>query len=419
MDAFMQHSQLLHLERHERIAKLIQRDVGVLVERWARRAVSEQPHAKRSHHEILLDELAAFLLALAQSLDESSPDKTERHRSPAARHGEQRWQNGWSLPEVIRDYQLLRTVLMEYLDEFLDSPLGLREILAINLIFDEAIAASVGSYVAGREETIVQVERERAGRDRLAEAQSLRQLTEALREADRHKDEFLAILGHELRNPLAPIRNVLQLLKLKPSDPTTLLWAREVVERQVTLLTRLVDDLLDITRISRGMIQLRLQPLDLARLLSDTAEDHRATLEANGVAFQLELPAVPVVVSGDTVRLAQVVGNLLHNATKFTSQGGRVEVQLQPAEAERRAVVRVRDSGEGIAPNELPLIFDTFRQAERSRHDSRGGLGLGLALVKGLVELHGGEVRAASAGVGQGAEFTFWLPLDGTAAESS
>ncbi len=401
----MQHSQVLRLERHERIAQVIQRDIGVLVERWARRAVAEQPDAKRAHHDVLLNNLPAFLQALARSLGESSPAKVNGHHAPAARHGEQRWEHGWSLPEVVRDYQLLRTVTLEHLDEALDQPLRLREVLALNLAFDEAIAASVGVYVHSREETVVQSEREHAER--------LRQRAESLEQSERHKDEFLAILGHELRNPLAPIRNVLQLLRMKPPDAQTLAYSREVVERQVQQMTRLVDDLLDVTRIGRGKIELRQERLDLAYLLRAMSEDHRTTFEANGLHLLVELPGEPIHVRGDAVRLAQIVGNILHNAAKFTSAGGRVELRLAREEATGRAVVSVRDTGMGIDPEELPHVFETFRQAERSRQQSRGGLGLGLALVKGLVELHGGEVRATSAGAGHGAEFTVVLPLDG------
>jgi signal transduction histidine kinase len=407
----MHHSQAIRLERHERIAKMLQRDAEALIERWSDRAAAEQPDARRAHRDVLRDGLAAFLTALGRSLGESSEDKVHEHRAPAYEHGEHRWESGWSLTEVIRDYQLLRTVLIEYFDETLDRPLKLREILALNQGFDEAIAASVGSYVASREEAVVKAERAQVERAKHEDEERLRQQAKAHNEIDRRKDEFLAILGHELRNPLAPIRNVLQVLRLKPPDAKTLNWSREVVERQVRHMTRLVDDLLDVTRIGQGKIELRPQRLDLGELVRVTAEDHRAALEASGLECRLEVPERAVWVRGDSVRLAQVVGNLLHNATKFTSAGGRVEVQLRCDDAAGRAVVGVRDTGAGIERDDLPFVFDTFRQADRSRHQSRGGLGLGLALVKGLIEIHGGAIEAASAGAGQGAEFTLWLPL--------
>lgn len=406
----MPHSSVIRAESHALMATLIQHATAILIERWARRAVEEQQVAHRVHHEALLDHLPAFLTALAASLGEVDADKTLQHRVPAFQHGEQRWQNGWSLPDLVRDYQILRMVVLEYLDEGLNRPLRLHEILALNLAFDEAIAASVGMYVANREEAVRQAERDIVERERQAEAERLRQQAETLQEVDRRKDEFLAILGHELRNPLAPIRNVVQVFKLKEPDTQTVHWATEVVERQVGHMTRLVDDLLDITRIARGTVQLNLDRLDLAGLVHVAAEDQRSTWEAGGLHVELDVPSEPVWVRGDSVRLAQVVGNLVHNAVKFTVAGGRVAVRLERNAG--RAVLTVRDTGVGIEPDVLPHIFETFRQAERSRHQSRGGLGLGLALVKGLVELHGGSVQAFSDGPDRGSAFVVNLVLD-------
>lgn len=407
----MPHSRTLHAEAHERLAKLIQRDNALLVERWARRTAEEQPAARRMHHEALLDHVPAFLDALASSLAAAEEEQALQHRLPAFRHGDQRWQAGWSLPEVVRDYQILRTVLMEYFDATCNRPLHLHELLALNLAFDEAIAASVGMYVADRDEAVREAERSLVERQKQAETDRLQQQTDMLREVDRRKDEFLAVLGHELRNPLAPIRNVVQAFKLKPPDAATVQWATAIVERQVRHMTRLVDDLLDITRIGRGRVQLRLERLDFAALVRVALEDQRAALEAAQLTVALDVPPREFWVNADAVRLTQVVHNLLHNAMKFTPAGGRVTVRLQRDPDRPWAVLTVIDSGVGIEPSELPHLFETFRQAERSRHQSQGGLGLGLALVKGLVELHGGMVRAASAGLGHGAEFTISLPL--------
>jgi signal transduction histidine kinase len=408
----MPHSSVIRAESHALVATLIQHATAVLIDRWARRAAEEEQVARRVHHETLLDHLPAFLTALAASLGEVDEDKTLQHRAPAFQHGEQRWQNGWSLPDLVRDYQILRMVVLEYLDEGLNRPLHLREILAINLAFDEAIAASVGMYVAGREEAVRQAERDLVERERQVEAERLRQQAETLQEVDRRKDEFLAILGHELRNPLAPIRNVVHVFKLKEPDSQTVHWAIAVIERQVGHMGRLVDDLLDITRISRGTVQLKLERLDLATLVRIAAEDQRSTWEAAGLHVEIEVPAEPVWVRGDAVRLAQVTGNLVHNAVKFTGAGGRVAVRLERDEAGGRAVLTVSDTGVGIETDVLPHIFETFRQAERSRHQSRGGLGLGLALVKGLVELQGGSVRASSDGPDRGSAFVVSLALD-------
>jgi PAS domain S-box-containing protein len=247
-------------------------------------------------------------------------------------------------------------------------------------------------------------------RKRLEE--ELRQRAEALAAADRHKDEFLAMLAHELRNPLAPIRNCLELLRLRETDTPTMERVREVVERQVRHMTRLVDDLLDVSRITCGKILLRYERLDLGRLIRDTARDHLHALEEAGPALLLELPEEPVWVVGDPTRVGQILDNLIQNAVKFTDLDGRVTVQMTADLAACQATVTVRDTGIGISSEMLPHVFEPFTQADRSLDRTRGGLGLGLALVKQLVELHGGEVRAESDGPGCGAAFSFWLPLD-------
>ncbi len=244
-----------------------------------------------------------------------------------------------------------------------------------------------------------------------AEAIDNARLYREVQEAGRRKDEFLAMLGHELRNPLAPVRNALQILRLRGDEPATREWARQMMDRQVTHMTRLVDDLLDVSRITRGKVLLRQERADLVPLVRAAVEDHRAALESAGLKVEYASPPEPVWVTGDPTRLAQVVDNLLTNAAKFTDGGGRVGVRLTADAKAGRATVAVRDTGIGIEPDLLPHLFETFMQADRSLDRSRGGLGLGLALVKGLIELHGGRVRAESAGPGQGATFTFWLPL--------
>jgi PAS domain S-box-containing protein len=232
---------------------------------------------------------------------------------------------------------------------------------------------------------------------------------EALREADRRKDEFLAILSHELRNPLAPIRNSVYLLtRADPAGPQAT-RARQVIDRQTQHLTRLVDDLLDVTRISRGKIELQPVRLDLRDVVRRTADDVRSMFEQSGVELRVEHSTGPLWVNADPTRMAQVVGNLLHNAMKFTPRGGKVVVAASAAGG--RAEVLVRDTGIGIAEPDLRHVFEPFAQADRTLARSRGGLGLGLALVRGLVEQHGGEVSARSEGPGSGSEFRISLPL--------
>jgi PAS domain S-box-containing protein len=252
------------------------------------------------------------------------------------------------------------------------------------------------------------------GEGRVLEAQSTgvditerRRAEEALREADRRKDEFLAMLAHELRNPLAPIRNALHLLRVSGGAGPVAAEAREVMERQLTQLIRLVDDLLEVSRISRGKIELRRASLDLAGVVASAVETSRPAIDAARHRLEVRLPPAPLHVEGDFVRLAQVLANLLNNAAKYTDPGGRIAVSVEREGAE--AAIRVQDSGVGLAPELVPRIFDMFAQADRTR--AGGGLGIGLALAKMLVELHGGRIEAKSAGPGRGSEFTVRLPL--------
>jgi signal transduction histidine kinase/CheY-like chemotaxis protein len=234
---------------------------------------------------------------------------------------------------------------------------------------------------------------------------------EELRDADRRKNEFLAMLSHELRNPLAPIRNSVYILERADPGGEQARRARAVIDRQARHLTRLVDDLLDVTRISRGKIRLQRQRIELGELLRRAAEDHRETFSRLGIALEVAVGDLPVHVQGDPTRLDQVVGNLLQNAAKFTPRGGRTTLSLERASDGNAAIV-VHDTGQGIAFEMLPRIFEPFSQGEKTLDRSVGGLGLGLALVRGLVELHGGSVSARSDGDGRGAEFVVRLPLD-------
>jgi len=236
-----------------------------------------------------------------------------------------------------------------------------------------------------------------------------RRAEEALREADRRKDEFLAMLAHELRNPLAPIRNALHLLRISGAGPVAA-EARDVMERQLTQLIRLVDDLLEVSRISRGKIELRRAAVDLAGVVASAVETSRPAIDAARHRLEIRLPPAPLHVEGDFVRLSQVVANLLNNAAKYTDPGGRIALSVQREGAE--AEIRVQDNGVGLAPELLPRIFDMFAQADRAR--AAGGLGIGLALAKMLVDLHGGRIEARSGGVGRGSEFAVRLPVKST-----
>ncbi len=226
--------------------------------------------------------------------------------------------------------------------------------------------------------------------------------------ADERKNEFLAMLAHELRNPLAPIRNALHILEVS-EDPLVLAESRAMMQRQVDQMVRLVDDLLDVSRITRGTIDLRKSRLDLASLVGRAAEVARHACDVTGLELTVALPREPVFVNGDLTRLSQVVENLLSNARKFTDRGGRISVTVE--RADDRALIRVRDTGIGIAPDQLERVFEMFAQVDASLERSRSGLGIGLTLVKILVELHDGTVEVRSDGLDQGSEFIVSLPV--------
>ncbi len=237
-----------------------------------------------------------------------------------------------------------------------------------------------------------------------------RHADDALREASERKDAFLAVLAHELRNPLGPVRNAAGILTRVGQDNELIRQATQVIERQVSHMARLTDDLLDVSRIARGQIRLRTETVDLGEILRQTAEDYRATLEGDaGLALVLDIPGEPVWAVADPVRLAQAIGNLLHNAGKFTDAGGSVRVALRQSGG--TATVAVSDDGRGMSRDMLARLFEPFSQADDSLDRSSGGLGLGLALVKGLVDLHDGSVVAHSDGLGHGSAFTLTLPL--------
>jgi signal transduction histidine kinase/ActR/RegA family two-component response regulator len=400
-------SRLLRSERHTEIGQIIQRDASLLIDRWCQRAIQEQPNTARLHHGTLRDQLPGLLWALGHSLAEPDDPALSRHRLPALEHGEQRWENGWSLPEVVRDYQILRLVIVDYLAETLDRPLRSCEILAVGLVLDDAIAASVGMYVSNREQYVVESERQRAERER--------QAREALQEANRRKDEFLATLAHELRNPLGSVRNATEILCLcTPAGPAG--QAREIIERQVQQMARLVDDLLDITRIAQGKLELRKEPIDLAGAVGPAVQAATSLIKDRRHKLDVRLPAESLWLEADQVRIVQILSNLLTNAAKYTDPGGHIELAAE--QRGDRIILRVRDNGVGIPAEKLPHIFEMFIQLDPGQGRSPGGLGVGLTLVRKLVEMHGGTVAARSDGSDKGSEFIIELPAAARGPES-
>jgi signal transduction histidine kinase/ActR/RegA family two-component response regulator len=382
--------QLLRAEQHVTIGDFIEQSVPEIIARWVKRVREEQPNAQRVHHDVLVDHLPVFLSKLGRSLA-TAGDASDGPRKEATAHGDQRWDNGWSITELVRDYQILRLVLIDFLETEMERRLSMRESLVLNVSIDDAIAAAVARFAAS-------------------------QTTPGMSDGTTRNEALdlllnvLGVVGHELRNPLAPLTNSLEILKMAGTDPAHIEATRQMMDRQVHVLSRLVEDLMDLPRLARGKLSLVREPLDLTRLVRTCGEDRRAGLESAGLRLQLDVPADPVWTVGDETRLTQAIGNLIGNAQKFSEGDGAVTVRLTVLDG-RKAVICVRDTGIGIEASLLPKVFEAYTQADHSANRRRGGLGLGLALVKGVVELHGGTVQAASAGQGKGATFTIDLPI--------
>jgi signal transduction histidine kinase len=333
-------------------------------------------------------------------------------------------------PDRMKAYKLgaVDYVLIPVVPEILRSKVAVlvelylqrRELLQLNRTLAQANAQLAEAHLTLQAEKTRELERlnaslreavaglEAANRALHAQISERSRVEQQLKEADRLKDEFLAMLAHELRNPLAPIHNAVRIMRQKPMGDPQLEWARDVIDRQGAHLTRLVDDLLDVSRITRGKINIEARPFELAAAIARAVETVQPMLVQQKHEFRLELPPSPLTVQGDLTRVTQIIGNVLANAVKYTDPGGRIVVsaQLDGASVE----IRVRDNGIGIPASLLPRVFDLFSQAGAIDGRSRGGLGIGLALVKRLVEMHGGTVAVHSAGDGQGTEFAIRLP---------
>jgi PAS domain S-box-containing protein len=314
------------------------------------------------------------------------------------------------LSQTIQDPHLLAIMRKLGLRSYIGAPLAVRgKVLGVlNFISAES----------GRRYDATDLEAAEDLAHRAAVAIENAQLYHSLREADRRKDEFLAVLAHELRNPLAPIASALQIMKQPSVDAATLGDARDMAERQMSSLSRLVDDLLDVSRIMRGKIELRKERIELAKIVERAVETVWPQMQNGGHDLTVSIPDQPLWLDADPVRMAQVLANLLSNAAKYTETAGKIWLTAKPEDGE--VAISVRDDGIGIAPDMLPRLFDMFMQVAPGKSRSQGGLGIGLTLVKRLVQMHGGSVEAHSAGLGKGSEFVVKVPVASpvTSAES-
>jgi signal transduction histidine kinase/CheY-like chemotaxis protein len=285
-----------------------------------------------------------------------------------------------------------------------------RELLNVYLAVAGLVGATSQRLASERELRRHRRQLEEEIAERIQAQAALRQANDRLIESDRRKDEFLAILSHELRNPLSPVRSSVYVLEHAAPGGEQAKRALRIIDRQAGHMARLVEDLLDVTRIARGKINLQREQVDINALARWVAEDHRAAFSRNGVELQVKEAGDFLWVYADPTRLAQVIGNLLSNSAKFTARGGWTVLSVEPNER-GEVTIRVRDNGAGISPECMPRLFEPFVQASQTIERSRGGLGLGLTLVKGLVEMHGGSVAVRSEGEGKGSEFTIVLPL--------
>ena len=386
------HTLAIRSEPHVEIGSIILRSADVLVERWCERALTHHANAVRVHDEALRNQLGPFLRSVGRGLIQAGDGEPVDHRDDALDHGEQRWDSGWSLTEVVRDYQLLQLIILEHLEKELARPLRYREVMAVGVFIDDAVAASIAAYVANRDLHFRELDRDRVN---------------TLREADRRKDDFLAQVVHELRNPLAPIVNATRSLRLMlPNADSAVGDTIRVIRRQTRQLARLLDDLSDLTRIVQGTMQLRRTVVDVADVIEQAVQTSAPELEKRAHRLVVRPSSEKLRVEGDAVRLVQALVNLLNNAAKYTPPGG--EVVLSAQRSGEKVEIRVKDTGIGIDPGMIPKLFELYARAGES-DGSPDGLGIGLSLVSELVALHGGSIECFSAGAGQGAEFLITL----------
>lgn len=366
--------------RHAEIGAELEAHADLITDEWSERISDEAEVSTTHHREELRNRLPSFVRAMGAALKNPAASSTGPHRLLAVEHGEQRWEIGWKLSDVVSDYQHLRIVILELLDQKMERGLSLHEAIAVGYFLDDAIQAATVTF---------------------AEHQGTQ-----LRLAHERLTEFLSVLGHELRNPLSSVAAALQLIEMKVGKVVP--EAFDVIDHQLPNITRLLGDMLDVSRITRQQIRLNLTPTRLWPVVERAIQTTRSQVVHRSHSLTIQSPAEELVVKADNARLEQVITNLLTNAAKYTDPGGSIFVT-----AERReecACIRVRDTGHGIESSVLPHIFDLFVQ---SPENTGRGLGIGLAIARMIVDQHNGRLEAFSKGVGEGTEFLVTLPLAG------
>jgi signal transduction histidine kinase/ActR/RegA family two-component response regulator len=347
--------------------------------------------------------------ALLEQIETTAADEATPGVETEARvHGTQRWEHGFLVDELIGELSALRLLVLDQIERYVETAGGLTAVEVVRVskrvvdVIDRTARASASQFVM---DTLTQ---------RQAIEEKLEAANKELQTVDEQKDRFLAMLSHELRNPLAPILSAVQVLKHSGLAEPRQEKAREIIERQALHQARLIDDLLDIHRVTQGKITLRPEIIDLKATVAQAVETSLPNAEAKGLALEVEQPDEPLPVEVDPVRVVQIVTNLLNNAIRYTSPPGSITLTIRREEGQ--ATVRVRDTGIGIDAQMLPRVFELFAQADISLDRPQGGLGIGLALAKSLVELQDGSIEAHSEGLGKGSEFIVRLPLAPTVA---
>jgi len=378
------------------VSTRLRAQVTEVLKRWEARVLAQVPAASTVGTKELRDHLHVLLEQVVIALSPHGPAEVSHALTTSERHGGERaLLESYSLGEVLQEYSVLRRTVLEVLEE--GRPMSQEERATVNDALEQALIGASTQYAL--------VQRE-ADHEEVKEA---RAETAALVEIDEHKTQFLAWLGHELRTPLSAISHALYILGHLGLENERAARQIASASRQTRHLSRLAEDLLDLSRISRGTLEVRAEQVDLRNPVRDAAEASQPLLEEHHHRFVCALPEAPLWVDGDAVRLVQAFTNLLNNAARYSTDGG--DIRLSLAREGNHAVVRVRDTGIGIDPAMLPHIFEPFVQVDNASPQGRKGMGIGLALLRRLMEMHGGTATAHSAGLGQGAEFVIRLPL--------